>query len=157
MAVIYVFYTFYFVKIFFWVSASKNQTSKQNIEVVRRTVGQTDKRSLRGIFDTVAWYTIATPLRIRIRIPIPHPPHTVEVKLRPSDGWSVSFDVNVVTFIMSARPREQAETWLSPVHHLCQRLGIRLVMPHNPWPRVPFGVMLFPLQMTYIRLALARN
>jgi len=56
------------------VSASKNQTSKQNIEVVRRTVGQTDKRSLRGIFDTVAWYTIATPLRIRIPIPIPHPP-----------------------------------------------------------------------------------
>jgi len=85
------------------------------------------------------------------------PPHTVEVKLRPSDGWSVSFDVNVVTFIMSARPREQDETWLSPVHHLSQRLGIRLVMPQNPWPRVPFGVMLFPLQMTYTRLALARN
>lgn len=41
-----------------------------------------------------------------------------QTKLRLSDGWSVSFDVNVVTFIMSVRLRKQDETWLSPVHHL---------------------------------------
>lgn len=89
-------------------------------------------------------------------------------KLRLSDGWSVSFDVNVVTFIMSVRLRKQDETWLSPVHHLSRYTecgcSCGCDSPHLHWVSVvvsvpvPFpvvvpGLCLALLQMTYVGLA----
>lgn len=88
---------------------------EHQIEVVRqtsrRTAGQTSRRAGRVTGGETNRQKDRSGHTLRLR-------QRLRLRLRLSDGWSVSFDVNVVTFIMSVRLRKQDETWLSPVHHL---------------------------------------
>lgn len=121
---------------------NSNSNNNKNIEVARRTVGQTVSRSLRGMFDTVARYGTPTP-----------PPGEYS-------DWVTDGPCHLMLMLWHLSWAHDHENKTKPDYRQCiisasasaSVLESVSLCPKTRSPcrsLYPFGVMLFPLQMTY--------